>query len=297
LTYHRIANPMHEADRLCVPVDDFRSHLQHLRSAGYQVLPVAELVAAVAAGAVDRPSVALTFDDGYRDALAEAAPVLEAFGFPATFFIVGEALDADHEFWWDALDRIFLSDHRLPDRVVVALPDGTLEMPAASRSDRLGARDRLTEAFYRLGPDAREACLRALNSWSGTRPATNRPRRPMTAEEVARLATRPGVSIGAHSQRHLQLPLMPAAERAQDIRTCRHRLEALIGRPVTSFSYPYGYVDTATVGTVRAEGFELAVTTEARTLTPPVEPLLVPRLDAAGISATALTQLLESLPR
>ena len=107
LTYHRIANPMHEADRLCVPVDDFRSHLQHLRSAGYRVLPVAELVAAVAAGAVDRPSVALTFDDGYRDSLTKAAPVLDEFGFPSTFFLVGDALDEPYEFWWDGLERVF----------------------------------------------------------------------------------------------------------------------------------------------------------------------------------------------
>ena len=295
LTYHRIAEPAHERDRLCVPADEFRGHMRHLRDAGYRVRPVAELVAAAASGFIEGRSVALTFDDGYLDALTSAAPILESFGFPATFFIVGETLDAPHEFWWDALDRIFLSDHRVPARLAVALPAGMIEMPTASSAERAAACDRLTESFYGLGAHARDACLRTLHEWSGTRPATEGPRRPMIADEVARLASRPGVSIGAHSHRHLRLPLLSPADRAEDIRACRTRLETVAGRRVTSFSYPYGFVDAATVATVRAEGFDLAVTTEARTLLPPVDVLQVPRIDAANTDVPAFARLLESL--
>jgi peptidoglycan/xylan/chitin deacetylase (PgdA/CDA1 family) len=295
LTYHRIAEPAHERDRLCVPAEEFRGHMRHLRDAGYRVRPIAELVAAAAAGSLEGRSIALTFDDGYLDALTSAAPILESFGFPATFFIVGEAIDAPHEFWWDALDRIFLSDHQVPARLAVTLPAGSIEMPTASGLERAAARDRLTESFYSLGADAREAGLRTLYEWSGTRPATDGPRRPMTADEVARLASRPGLSIGAHSHRHLRLPLLSPADRADDIRVCRTRLEAVAGRRVTSFSYPYGFVDAATVATVRAEGFDLAVTTEARALLPPVDVLQVPRIDAANTDVPAFARLLESL--
>ncbi len=151
LTYHRIAEPAHERDRISVAADEFRGHMQHLRDAGYRVLPLAELVAAASAGSLESRSVALTFDDGYLDALTSAAPILESFGYPATFFIVGEALDAPHEFWWDALDRIFLSDHQLPARLALTLPGGVIEMPTASRADRGAARDRLTASFYDLG--------------------------------------------------------------------------------------------------------------------------------------------------
>jgi peptidoglycan/xylan/chitin deacetylase (PgdA/CDA1 family)/SAM-dependent methyltransferase len=295
LTYHRIAAPAHERDRLCVPPEEFRGHMLHLRDAGYRVRPLAELVAEAASGSLEGRSVALTFDDGYLDALTSAAPILESFGLPATFFIVGEALDAPHEFWWDALDRIFLSDHRVPARLAVTLPAGFIEMPTAIGAERAAARDRLTESFYSLGADAREACLRTLYDWSGTRPATDGPRRPMTADEVARLASRPGFSIGAHSHRHLRLPLLSPADRAEDIRAGRTRLEAVAGRRVTSFSYPYGFVDAATVATVRDEGFDLAVTTEARTLLPPVDALQVPRIDAANTDVAAFARVLESL--
>ena len=295
LTYHRITEPAHERDRLCVPPEEFRGHMLHLRDAGYRVRPLAELVADAASGSLEGRSVALTFDDGYLDALTSAVPILESFGFPATFFIVGEALDAPHEFWWDALDRIFLSDHRVPAWLAVTLPAGTIEMPTASAAERATARDRLTESFYGLGAHARDASLRTLHDWSGTRPATEGPRRPMTANEVARLASRPGLSIGAHSYRHLRLPLLSPADRAEDIRACRTRLETVAGRRVTSFSYPYGFVDAATVATVRAEGFDLAVTTEARTLLPPVDVLQVPRIDAANTDVAAFARLLESL--
>jgi peptidoglycan/xylan/chitin deacetylase (PgdA/CDA1 family) len=34
-----------------------------------------------------RPTVAITFDDGYRSVLTEAGPVLRSYGFPATVFV------------------------------------------------------------------------------------------------------------------------------------------------------------------------------------------------------------------
>jgi len=42
---------------------------------------------------VRTPAVLLTFDGGYLDQLENAVPVLQAFGFPATFFPVSDYLD------------------------------------------------------------------------------------------------------------------------------------------------------------------------------------------------------------
>jgi len=48
-----------------------------------------------------RRTVAITFDDCYRDNLA-AARVLAEHGLPATFFISDEYVGTDHVFPWDA---------------------------------------------------------------------------------------------------------------------------------------------------------------------------------------------------
>ena len=50
--------------------------------------------------APDEAAVALTFDDGYRDVLENALPVLREHGFPSTVFVVPGAMDGASTFSW-----------------------------------------------------------------------------------------------------------------------------------------------------------------------------------------------------
>ena len=67
------------------PTDDpvtpaqFESHLQALRNAGYQAVPLADLLSYLATGQPQLPAnaVVLTFDDGYEDNYTHAFPLLQ----------------------------------------------------------------------------------------------------------------------------------------------------------------------------------------------------------------------------
>jgi peptidoglycan/xylan/chitin deacetylase (PgdA/CDA1 family) len=48
-----------------------------------------------------RRTVAVTFDDGYRDNYEIAAPILKEFDIPATFFITAGAIGTDRVMFWD----------------------------------------------------------------------------------------------------------------------------------------------------------------------------------------------------
>ena len=60
----------------------------------------------------------------------------------------------------------------------------------------------------------------------------------------------------------------------------RRTLVQLSGRPVRSFAYPFGAVDHRTAAAARANGFELAVTCEERSLRRRENPLRLPRISA-----------------
>ena len=295
LTYHRVGDRAHAGDGLTVPAEEFVAQMQHLRDAGYQVMPLDEMIASAAAGTLAPRAVSLTFDDGYADTWAHAGPVLEALRFPATCFVVGAALDRPYEFWWDAVDRILLSSPTLPARLELQLAGDRLDLPTATPAQRLAARAAIMERLYPLDHGARAAAVGALAGWSGASLAGDPARRPMTAGEVARLAASPGVTIGAHSQHHEQLPRLTHDAKLADLRTCRSRLESLIRRPVTALSYPYGSADDDTVAAAREAGFTLAVTTEARGLTGTFDSLRLPRLDIGGAGLAAFKAQLEAL--
>lgn len=86
LMYHKVS-PDH-TDDLTVSVSQLEEHLQFLQSSGYQILPLARLVASVSAKEkLPAKAVFLTFDDGYLNNLHYAYPILSEYNAPATIFL------------------------------------------------------------------------------------------------------------------------------------------------------------------------------------------------------------------
>jgi len=85
---------------------DFRAQIEYLEREGYAVLPLLELLDALANGRpVPDKSVAITFDDGYRSVLTAALPLLRARQWPFTVFVNTEAVDSGFGIYlsWDDL--------------------------------------------------------------------------------------------------------------------------------------------------------------------------------------------------
>ena len=88
--YHHIAMPPNNAaiPNLYVTPRMFRFQMGYLKTAGFTVLSIQDLVAAVSAGELTRNLAALTFDDGYMDFYTNAYPVLKQYGYPSTAYII-----------------------------------------------------------------------------------------------------------------------------------------------------------------------------------------------------------------
>lgn len=68
--------------------EDFEQQLDWLLASGYRVVPLADVLSALARGAAPHArDVAITFDDGYADCLRYAMPELTERKLPATFFV------------------------------------------------------------------------------------------------------------------------------------------------------------------------------------------------------------------
>ena len=86
LTYHSIDD---SGSVISVSPAQFRRHMQILAEKRIRVVPLSAIR--------DTPgAVALTFDDGYRNFLEIAAPVLAEHGFPATVFVVSGHCGSDN---------------------------------------------------------------------------------------------------------------------------------------------------------------------------------------------------------
>ncbi|MCB0193164.1 MAG: polysaccharide deacetylase family protein [Anaerolineae bacterium] len=98
LMYHYLSAPPFGADAirtdLSVSPDLFDTHLAYLQEAGYESISFQQLAVALSRGEALPPKpVIITFDDGYRDSYENAFPVLQKYGYTATFFIFTQPID------------------------------------------------------------------------------------------------------------------------------------------------------------------------------------------------------------
>jgi peptidoglycan/xylan/chitin deacetylase (PgdA/CDA1 family) len=104
LVYHQISTPEHP---LAVKNDvieraQFSKQMEYLHARGYQTISTSQLVDFMLYGSpVPEKAVVLHFDDGWKSVFA-ALPILEQYGFKATFWIIGEkGIGGDYLDWSD----------------------------------------------------------------------------------------------------------------------------------------------------------------------------------------------------
>jgi peptidoglycan/xylan/chitin deacetylase (PgdA/CDA1 family) len=93
LMYHSISSC--GDDRLAITPEMFVAQMRFLREGGFQVLSLEEGCKRLNSGGDLSRAIVLTFDDGYRDFLTAAVPVLEEYKFPATLFVVTQMKEAE----------------------------------------------------------------------------------------------------------------------------------------------------------------------------------------------------------
>jgi peptidoglycan/xylan/chitin deacetylase (PgdA/CDA1 family) len=84
------------------------------------------------------------------------------------------------------------------------------------------------------------ASLGGLPSWISDTDHPDSSEMVMSEEDLRELARIPGVSIGSHCLTHRNLMDLDDVESLREIRESRNRLEAILGKEVSSISFPHG---------------------------------------------------------
>jgi peptidoglycan/xylan/chitin deacetylase (PgdA/CDA1 family) len=268
LYYHRIAAPAADPWRTSVSPRAFAVQLEFLASE-MRVLPLPELVDAARHGRLPERAVAISFDDGYLDNLAQGLPLLERHQLPATFYVASGYLDTPGPYWWDELADLLLGAGPRPAKLDMVLGGTRVSLPTATEEQRRIALFGKVDAALKRLPAARiDAALEPLRAWAGRGGASAAlsddgltPARPMTAEEVARLAASELTTIGAHTSLHSDLAEIAGDEQRWEMRSNREQLAEIVGAPPSSLAYPYGRSSRRTRQIARELGFDNAVGT------------------------------------
>lgn len=235
----------------------FATWMKHVAE-HYVVLTVEELADRVRLRDVPRRALALTFDDGYRDALTHAAPILARHALPATIFLAAGYIGTTEMPWYDHLALAF----KTTVRPSVQLTPGEA-MLLGSTGERLQALQTALRYFKGIADEERRAALARLIDTLQPVCSPGQKRTMLTWDEVDTLRGL-GFSIGAHTVSHPILSRVAPEAAWREIHGSKTVIERSLGARVRAFAYPNGGPDDydgTTVDLVRRAGFDCAVTT------------------------------------
>ena len=246
-----------------------------------------------------RSFAALTFDDGYRDTLQEALPVLERHGAPFTTYVTPGFAERTARLWWVELEDAV----RALDRVDVDIAGTRVTLPAASDAEKRVAFDALYWGLRGCAEEQMLAVIAGLLERAGLTSAAITDRLCLDWAGIERLAGHPLCTIGVHTLTHPMLAKHPEAFVRHELAESRRQIEARIGRPARHLAYPVGDVTAAgprEAAMAVALGFASAVTTRPGMIFPAhrTRPTALPRLSLNGHwqSLTNLEVLLSGVP-
>jgi peptidoglycan/xylan/chitin deacetylase (PgdA/CDA1 family) len=282
LLYHRVVELPSDPQLLCVTPKHFAEHLEILRK---QCRPIRlqQLAEASRNGNLPHLTVAVTFDDGYADNLYNAKPTLERYDMPATVFVTTGKMGNEREFWWDELERLLLQPATLPETLRLSINGSTHQWDLGKvpydceeeyqsyrrwnvlKQDDPTPRQRLYRSLCQLLRPLLECergkVLDELLAWTGAESVGRPTHRTLSYDEVTCLGKEGLIDIGSHTVTHPVLSALSTAAQRTEIQRSKARLEEILGRPLTSFAYPYGTQSDYTAETtfmVRDAGFTCA---------------------------------------
>lgn len=178
--------------------------------------------------------VFLTFDDGYKDNLEIALPVLDKYNLPAAFFIVSSIPDNDQWLWHDKI-RYLVSTNVLES-----------------------AKSELVLKNLNLGKEPDPIFLNEVKNLESSLPN----HRLMLNWDEIQLLKQHGYIIGSHTHTHSPLKFLPPERRKEEMVFSLQTISSKLNDDISFFAYPNGLYDNDCHSLMKDHGVKYAFITK-----------------------------------
>jgi peptidoglycan/xylan/chitin deacetylase (PgdA/CDA1 family) len=228
-----------------------------------------------------RKTITVSFDDGYKNNLEVALPLLEKHQIPATFFICSVVTQSDGPdyLWTDLLNclkyffpgetieldgNIFEAYHS--KALGISLGDYIKSIPSMQRRDE--TLDILNKK-YKLSEKLKEI---PAEYW-----------KLMSNEDIKKFSRSKFVEIGSHSHLHYNLGVIPPNEAKGELEKSKLLLENSIQKEINMIAYPDGSYTSEVKNISEKLGYKYQMAVDYRCAEDPADPRILGRY---GVSTT-----------
>jgi peptidoglycan/xylan/chitin deacetylase (PgdA/CDA1 family) len=236
--------------------------LRWLQENNWDLVNLEEALTRLSRGMDKKRFAVFTFDDGYRDILKRALPILERYNAPFKVYVPTGALTRSLYSWWLGLRKLFL------EHDVVSIEPMGRQFICATLEQKIAGLSMVSRWVHQ--DLRRKVMLRSTFASAGISLTALNDRYFLSGHELRWLARHRLASIGAHTSSHEALSTLSPAMLRSEMVDNRSYLEGLLEQPICHLAYPYGHLGACgpREATIAAKaGFMSAVTTLHRPVT------------------------------
>ncbi len=231
-----------------------------IRERGFEIISMDEVPDRIKNPKPERPFVAITLDDGYRDLIEYALPVFKKHQAPFAAYITTGFVDCTAPLWWLNLENAI----KKLDLINIEVDGKKFEYHTTYTNEKISS---YRELYWRLR-DEPESYLRKviekLGEQAGIDALSSTRELCLDWDGIRLLSKEPLATIGAHTLTHPMLAKHDIALAQEEIERSKAIIEREIGKDVNHFAYPVGDCTSATgrdFSLAKAAGFTTSVTT------------------------------------
>ena len=243
LLYHRIvdgnSNYLNKGASVHHPLKDFEREIKYFKR-HFSILSMDEVVNHLKLGkGFKRPSIAITFDDGYLDNYTLAYPVLKKHGVPATIYLTTGLVGTPDGIWTEQIGVAFLETKKDHFNFPALLGGRTIAIKTKEEKEQ--ANKEVSETLKLIPDNKRRELIQKLfeKLGVGARFRHFGERMMLNWDEVQEMR-KDGITIGSHSHTHPILSQMPVEKAKDEILNSKKVVEENVDVRVKHFSFPNG---------------------------------------------------------
>lgn len=220
---------------------EFRHFIEKISVKGH-ALSMDEVISICLGAPLPKNSFAITFDDGFRNNLTVAAPILEAYNVPATFYLTSDFLDSNSMSWIDRIE-FALEKTKASRGLVVNLPWRSSKITLSTNNDKRQLLDELRSVVKKNAQIDQQSLANSLQFQLMSELITSSDLevdKKMSWPEARLLASHELFTVGGHTHTHPIMSFLSSHELEFEIKTNINAISHHLGIATTHFAYPEG---------------------------------------------------------
>ena len=221
---------------------------------------------------------AITFDDGYKDFVEYALPIIKKHNVPASMYVITDCVDSGLPPWTFIFNHLLLNTKNSTLEIdSVEVPNNIRKIKWTTLREKVTYINYISHVLKRISDEERESIMQQIHAQ--IKDVVNPHGLMMTWDDIRNIC-KEGIEIGSHSANHPVLSKDLHLDNVKhELKRSGEEIEKEIGKFPLAISYPFGIYNNEAKKIAKQVGYKMGLTVFPKEFSTNEDQFEIPRIE------------------